>query len=78
MDKRIDASGDIQEISNEKLFKCELCDFRAARKDVIMDHKGTNHNGCSKCYSSFNRKDELQNHIKSKHREKQKLNVLKN
>ena len=72
-----DISGDIQELSSEKLFKCELCDFRAARKDLILDHKGANHNWCSKCYSSFNSEDELKNHIKSKHRKKQKLTALK-
>ena len=56
VDNIIDASGDIQELSSDKLFKCELCDFRAARKDLIMNHKGANHNWCSKCYSSFNRR----------------------
>ena len=77
VDNIIDASGDTQELSSDKLFKCELCDFRAARKNLILDHKGANHNWCSKCYSSFNSEDELKNHIKSKHRKKQKLTALK-
>ena len=77
----IDASGDIfgdiRELSSEKTFKCELCYFRAERKDLIMDHKGKKHNWCSKCYSSFNSNNELKKHIKSKQRKKQKLTVLK-
>jgi hypothetical protein len=59
-----------------KLLKCELCDFASARKICMNDHKETNHNWCSTCYSSFSSQDNLKKHIKKKHSEKARLTGL--
>ena len=59
-------------ILNEVMFKCEKCDFASARKNDINDHKMTNHNWCSKCFSSFDTQENLQNHKIGIHKKKKK------
>ena len=63
-------------LPNGKLLKCKLCDFASARKICMNDHKETNHNWCSTCYSSFSSQDNLKKHVKSKHSEKARLTGL--
>ena len=58
--------------SNEEMIKCEKCDFAFARKSEINNQKLTNHNWYSKCYSSFNTQENVQNHIQSIHKKKKK------
>ena len=50
-----------------KMIKCEVCDFRSARKSDVMDHKTETHNWCHICFSSFVTQDRLKEHLRKKH-----------
>ena len=54
-------------ISSNAIFGCDNCDFKAATKDILRNHKQTNHNWCCICYSSFKNQDKLKTHIKDLH-----------
>ena len=55
---------------NDPRFKCDKCDFSSERKTTIDDHKVTNHNWCSVCYSNFSNQENLTKHIKKRHSKK--------
>ena len=48
---------------SEQTFKCEQCDFKAARKFDLENHKEEKHNWCSSCFSTFNSKKEKKKNI---------------
>ena len=56
-----------QSDKSEELFKCEICDFASARKEIIENHKELIHNWCPQCYSSFTTQNKLRIHIKKIH-----------
>ena len=53
---------------SEHTFKCDKCDFKAARKCDLDNHKEEKHNWCSLCYSSYKTQEILKDHIISKHK----------
>ena len=53
----------------EKVFNCEKCNFKADRKIDIMDNKKDKHNWCNLCFSRFNNKENLKEHIIANHKE---------
>ena len=52
---------------SEQTFKCEQCDFKAARKCDLDNHKEEKHNWCSLCYSNYKTQDILKEYIITKH-----------
>ena len=54
---------------SEEIFKCEKCDFEAKAKIDIINHKKEVHNWCESCFSTFNSKKKLKNHILKIHKE---------
>ena len=56
------------EISNDQMKKCEMCDFASARKTELLTHKELRHNWCHICFSSFIFKESLKNHFKKMQR----------
>ena len=48
-------------------FKCKMCDFAAARKISLRDHKKTSHNWCFICFSTFTSQDGLKDHFYKEH-----------
>ena len=56
----------------EKLFECEKCDVKVATKSELVNHKEKSHNWCSKCFSSYNSKDKLMDHILTHHKTNRK------
>ena len=80
-----DETNDEQEMSNrsfdnpsqteksdktDELFRCDICDFASAMKNIIENHKELLHNVCTKCNSSFASQKKLKSHIKNSHSEK--------
>ena len=53
--------------SCELMFKCENCEYRASRKSEVNSHKTACHNWCSLCFSTFNSKEKLKDHINKNH-----------
>ena len=52
-----------------KFFKCNKCDFEAATKPELVQHKTEIHQWCIHCFSSFNTQDKLKDHILTNHKE---------
>ena len=52
----------------EKMFNYEKCNYKADRKIELMDHKKEKHNWCNFCFSSFNSKENLKEHIIENHK----------
>lgn len=55
------------EDSSSRFFKCKMCDFAAARKISLRDHKKTSHNWCFICFSTFTSQDDLKDHFYKEH-----------
>ena len=53
-----------------KTFKCKQCNFEAARKEIMKQHKLDIHNWCSVCFSTFTTKEKLTLHIGKMHTKK--------
>ena len=60
----------VENITSDELFKCEICDFASARQKIIEDHKELFHNWCPRCYSSFDSQRKLKSHVKNDHSDK--------
>jgi hypothetical protein len=54
--------------SEQQTFKCEQCDFKAARKFDLENHKEEKHNWCSFCFSTYKTQEILKDHIITKHK----------
>ena len=52
---------------SEQMFKCENCEYEAARKSDVLQHKIASHNWCSFCYCSFVTQERLKLHISKRH-----------
>ena len=50
-----------------KTFSCKMCNYEAVKKFDITTHKEDVHNWCSQCFSTFNNREKLKNHITKKH-----------
>ena len=52
-------------------YKCDQCDFRTTRKDVLQNHESTVHNfasyACNQCNSKYSYESSLMKHKKSVH-----------
>ena len=53
--------------SSSIFFKCKMCDFAAARKTNLRNHKKTSHNWCFICFSTFTSQDDLKDHFYKVH-----------
>ena len=38
---------------SDELFRCEICDFASAMKNIIENHKELLHSWCKQCEASF-------------------------
>jgi hypothetical protein len=59
-----------QDNNSEKMFKCEICEFRALKKSDVNNHKTKIHNWCPTCFSSFVTQERLIKHTTKKHNNK--------
>ena len=53
-------------------FVCKICDVKAKNKHDLANHKVSTHNWCTKCFSTFDSQDKLQNHLTTKHKKLRK------
>ena len=53
----------------ENKLKCAKCDYNAATKPDLVNHKKEAHNWCTFCFSTFSNQDELKDHILANHTE---------
>jgi hypothetical protein len=53
---------------SEDVFTCEKCDFKAATKTDLVKHKKEVHYWCELCFSSFNSRKRIKNHIIKNHK----------
>ena len=51
--------------AGEKVFACKMCDFKAGKKFDMTTHLEDIHYWCRICFSTFNNKDDLKNHLKN-------------
>ena len=52
-------------------FVCNICYFEAKSKHELLSHKVSRHIWCIKCFSTFDSRDKLKNHLSTKHKNKQ-------
>ena len=51
-------------------FVCNICNFAAISKHELQSHKVSRHNWCIKCFSTFDSRDNLKNHLSTMHKKK--------
>ena len=51
-------------------FVCNICNFAATSKHELVSHKVSTHNWCIKCFSTFDSREKLKNHLSTKHKSK--------
>ena len=49
-------------------FVCNICNVAAKSKYELVSHKVSTHNWCVKCFSTFDSRDKLKNHLSTKHK----------
>ena len=52
-------------IAGGKVFVCKMCDYKAGKKFDMTTHLEDVHSWCYLCFSTFNNKEDLKNHIKN-------------
>ena len=69
--KIVDAEDDNIELVPGKMagsFVCNICNVAAKSKYELVSHKLSTHNWCVKCFSTFDSRDKLKNHLSTKHK----------
>ena len=51
-------------------FTCNICNVAAKSKHELVTHKVSTHNWCIKCFSTFDSREKLKNHLSTKHKKK--------
>ena len=51
-------------------FACNICNVAAKSKHELVSHKVSTHNWCIKCFSTFDSRDNLKNHLTTMHKKK--------
>ena len=54
---------------SDEIFRCEICDFASAMRDIIVNHKEILHIWCTQCDLGFTSQKKLKNHITNLHRD---------
>ena len=51
-------------------FVCNICNVVTKSKHELVSHKVSQHNWCIKCFSTFDSRENLKNHLSTKHKKK--------